>query len=118
MGPPQGAHHLAVGGAAEVRLGSDDGVRVWLNDAVILSQSTCRAVVRDQDVLPVTLRAGWNRLLFHVRDNGGGWSLRARVTGPGGAAATGLRVAVSPGNPTLVPQADADRDGTGDACTP
>jgi cysteine-rich repeat protein len=103
---------------AEVRLGSDDGVRVWLNDTVILSQSACRAIARDQDILPVTLRAGWNRLLFHVRDNGGGWSLRARVTGPGGVALPGLLQGVTPATGAIAPQADSDGDGLGDACEP
>ena len=104
--------------AAEVRLGSDDGVRVWLNGAVILSQSTCRAVQRDQDTVPVTLQSGWNRLMFHVRDNGGGWSLRARITAPGGAALANLRTAVTPPSAALAGQADSDGDGVGDACAP
>jgi hypothetical protein len=104
--------------AAEVRLGSDDGVRVWLNGAVILAQSACRGVLRDQDTLSVNLQSGWNRLMFHVRDNGGGWALRARLTAPGGATLTGARAGLGPAAPAFGAQLDSDRDGVGDACAP
>lgn len=49
-----------------VGLGSDDSVRVWLNGELIHSKWAGRPLIVDQDLFPVKLRKGKNRLLVKV----------------------------------------------------
>jgi len=68
-------------------LGSDDGVRVWLNGRVVHDHLLGRGVAKDDDLVPVTFRKGDNRLLMKVENGGGGWGLILRVLTAGQAAA-------------------------------
>ena len=61
-------------------LGSDDGLKVWLNGRNILTNDIPRGFGFDQDKLNVILEPGWNRLLLKVNDIGGGWVLSARFS--------------------------------------
>jgi len=74
-----------------ILLGSDDGVKVWLNGDVVHSNNIDRGEVPDQDVAPVRLRQGVNDLLLKVSQGGGGWSVSARIVGPDGQPIAGLR---------------------------
>lgn len=67
-------------GAAQIRVGSDDGVRVWLNGEVVHENNTDRGVRLDEDVVPVTLHDGKNELIVQVTQGGGGWAMQLRVT--------------------------------------
>jgi len=62
-------------------IGSDDGVRVWLNGALIHSHHIHRGAKFDQDIVPVTLKKGRNKVLVKVtnRRYGAGWILVFRV---------------------------------------
>ena len=82
---------------AELRLGSDDGVKVWLNGSVVWENDVQRGFSADQDRVPVLLGAGWNRLLLKVSNGAGGWEFGARLVGPDGTPLTGL--VVQAGNP-------------------
>jgi len=67
---------------AELLVGSDDGLAVWLNGEQYLSQlEVARGVTVDQDRMPVSLRAGNNLLLLKVTQYGGGWGVCARFAG-------------------------------------
>lgn len=67
---------------AEIRLGSDDGVRVWLNGQVVWDNlQAARGVVVDQDRFPIQLRAGQNVLLVKVTQGGGDWGFCLRLAG-------------------------------------
>lgn len=102
--------------AAQLRIGSDDGVRVWFNGTEVLSVQTCRGVNRDQNTAAVRLRAGVNRLVMKVRNNSGAWGYLARFTTPEGVAITDLGIELSGSGRVVANQADADRDGRGDLC--
>lgn len=65
-------------------LGSDDGVRVWINAKLIHTNAAYRAAYPDQDRLPVTLTKGWNTLLIKVLQGSGGWGYYVRFVDPGG----------------------------------
>ena len=57
---------------------SDDGVRLWLNGALVHSNHSHRGVDTWPDHVAVTLQPGWNRLLIKI-DNGAGpsgWRVR------------------------------------------
>ena len=65
-------------------LGSDDGVRVWLNDELVHTNPAYRGAYPDQDRVPVTLKKGWNKLLIKVLQGGGGWGYYLRFVDPEG----------------------------------
>ncbi|MCB1127205.1 MAG: HEAT repeat domain-containing protein, partial [Verrucomicrobiae bacterium] len=73
-------------------MGSDDGLKVWLNGAVVHSNNIDRGQVVDQDMAPIKLRAGDNELLMKVTQGGGGWSACARIVGTDGQPIPGLQV--------------------------
>jgi len=75
-----------------ILLGSDDGVRVWLNDALVHSNPAYRGCYPDQDNVKVPLRKGWNKLLVKVLQGAGGWGFSLRFADPDG----GLRYALEP----------------------
>lgn len=78
--------------AAVLLLGSDDGVKAWLNGTVVHSQNVDRGWVVDQDVVPVTLKTGVNELLLKITQGAGGWMASARIVGTDGQPIPGLSV--------------------------
>jgi eukaryotic-like serine/threonine-protein kinase len=74
--------HVKSPAATEARLllGSDDGVKVWLNGEPIFAHEVGRGVHIDEDKVPMALKPGWNRLMIRVHQGGGGWGLAARIT--------------------------------------
>ncbi|MBN1272701.1 MAG: DUF2961 domain-containing protein [Candidatus Aminicenantes bacterium] len=68
----------------EMLLGSDDGIRVWLNDRLIHTNPSYRSAVPDQDSIPVTLKEGLNKILVKVLQGGGGWGFFLRFVDPDG----------------------------------
>jgi hypothetical protein len=69
---------------AQLLIGSDDGVRIWLNDKLIHTNPAYRGAYPDQDRIPVTLKKGWNKLLVKVLQGGGGWGFYVRFIDPEG----------------------------------
>jgi hypothetical protein len=63
-------------------LGSDDGVKVFLNGTEIHRVLTVRAAEPDQDNVPLRLVKGWNRLLLKIENNFGGYNFYARILDP------------------------------------
>jgi hypothetical protein len=66
-------------------LGSDDGVKVFLNDKEIHRVLTVRVVKVDQDRVPLQLVKGWNKLMLKIENNYGGYNFYARVLDPKGS---------------------------------
>lgn len=77
--------HSPVEQPARLELGSDDGLKAWLNDELIHANNALRGVRLGDDQVAVTLRAGWNRLLLKVTNDGGGWAACARLRAPDGS---------------------------------
>jgi len=69
---------------AHMLIGSDDGVRIWLNDNLIHSNPAYRGAYPDQDRISVELKKGWNKLLVKVLQGGGGWGFYVRFIDPEG----------------------------------
>ena len=76
---------------AALLLGSDDGVKAWLNGAVVHSNNVDRGLVVDQDMAPIRLKKGANELMLKITQGGGGWAACARVIGTDGKPVRGLR---------------------------
>jgi len=68
----------------ELLIGSDDGVKVWLNGELVHSNHAHRGLTIDQDRVQVKLKQGTNLLLVKVENGGGDWSLALRVRDPDG----------------------------------
>jgi hypothetical protein len=66
-------------------LGSDDGVKVFLNDIEIHRVLKVRVVKVDQDRVPLRLVKGWNKLMLKIENNYGGYNFYARVLDPQGS---------------------------------
>ena len=60
-------------------LGSNDGVRVWLNGAVVADITKGRGLQLDSNRVPVVLKKGRNTLLFKVEERGGSWGFACRL---------------------------------------
>jgi HEAT repeat protein len=75
-------------------LGSDDGVKAWLNGVVVHSNNVDRGATPDQDMAPIHLKQGANELLLKVTQGGGGWAACARLVGSDGRPIKGLQVQV------------------------
>jgi hypothetical protein len=78
--------------SAELLLGSDDGVRVWLNGGLVHTNPAYRAAEPDLDRVTVRLKKGWNKVLVKVLQGAGGWGYYVRFADPDGA----LRYALKP----------------------
>ncbi|MBN2309335.1 MAG: HEAT repeat domain-containing protein, partial [Candidatus Hydrogenedentes bacterium] len=75
-----------------IEVGSDDGVKVWLNGTVVHANNASRGVDGPTDRADATLRAGWNALMLKVTQGTGGWAFCARIRARDGGALGGLRV--------------------------
>ena len=71
-------------------VGADDGVFAWWNGERVMDVAGCQGVNTDQFTAPVEVAAGWNTLLFKVRDQGGAWGVQARFYDTDGAIVTDL----------------------------
>lgn len=63
-------------------LGSDDGVKVWLNGQLVHENWIGRAVVKDDDLFPLSFKKGKNQLLLKVQNMQEAWGYCARIIGP------------------------------------
>ena len=63
-------------------VGSDDGIKVFLNDKEIHRILKIRVAAPDQDRIPLVLRKGWNKLMLKIENNFGGYNFYARVMDP------------------------------------
>jgi hypothetical protein len=66
-------------GTALMGLGSDDGVKIWLNGDLVKDSWVRRNTRIDEDLFPLNLRAGKNRLLLKIQNMKGEWSFFARI---------------------------------------
>jgi HEAT repeat protein len=75
---------------ALLAVGSDDGIKVWLNGEVVHANNASRGLTPDQDKVDVDLRAGENVLMMKITEGGGDWAATARLTRPDGASIPGM----------------------------
>lgn len=57
----------------KVGLGSNDGVKVWLNGELLLDKKSSRVAEPDQEILTLPLKRGKNTVLVKIDQIGGGW---------------------------------------------
>ncbi|MFZ4738511.1 MAG: transglutaminase domain-containing protein [Bradymonadia bacterium] len=76
---------VAQEGEYELRIGTSDPIKVWVNDVPVLRLPTVADWAEDALIVPVRLRAGVNRVLVKSAHGEGPWLFAARVTRRGGA---------------------------------
>ena len=81
---------------ARLEIGSDDGVKLWLDGRLVHANNVARNLQPGSDNVEVTLNQGWNPVLLKVTQNNAGWGFCLRVTEPGGAPIAGLRASTTP----------------------
>jgi hypothetical protein len=64
---------------ATLKCGSDDGIRIWLNGAMVHSKLELRSLKVDEDSVDIKLKEGRNTLLVKVCEKGGGWNFHVRL---------------------------------------
>ncbi|MGH7454414.1 MAG: hypothetical protein ACRENG_23875, partial [bacterium] len=77
-----------------MELGSDDGVKVWLNGELVHANNASRGVTPGDDVIEITLRQGWNPLLLKIMQGTGGWGACVRLRNLDGSKVEGAKVAL------------------------
>lgn len=81
---------------ARLDLGTDDGVKVWLNGTQVHANNVARPIKPGSDKVAITLKEGWNTLLMKITQNTMGWEFCARIVKPDGTPLVGLRNEISP----------------------
>lgn len=82
---------------ALLELGSDDGVKVWVNGQEVFGNNAVRPASPGQDKVKIRLKQGVNTLMLKITQGGGEWRAYCRLRAADGGALTG--VAVAPGAP-------------------
>lgn len=77
---------------ARFEVGSDDGIKIWLNGKLVHRNQAQRGSAPGQDRVPVRLKKGWNQVLLKIEDQVGGWSFYWTVAADGPAKGLLARV--------------------------
>ncbi|HSW01698.1 MAG TPA: HEAT repeat domain-containing protein [Sedimentisphaerales bacterium] len=77
---------------AKLELGSDDGVKVWINGQLVHANNAGRPVTLGEDKVDVTLKEGVNAVLVKLAQEGGQWAMALRLRTPDGGRIEGLKV--------------------------
>ncbi|MEM7263113.1 MAG: DUF3857 domain-containing protein, partial [Planctomycetota bacterium] len=100
--------------AAELRLGTGDGYRAWVNGTLVASEDVQRDRSFDQSVVPISLAKGWNTVLVKVAESDGRWELQARLSAAGGGRIRGAKEG-QPDGPALASALERFRSVRGEA---
>lgn len=77
---------------ARLEIGSDDGVKVFVNGKVVYGNDTTRPCTPNQDKVKITLDEGENVVLMKIIQIGGNWEACLRVRDADGSKADGVKV--------------------------
>ncbi|MGB9626773.1 MAG: HEAT repeat domain-containing protein, partial [Phycisphaerae bacterium] len=76
---------------ARLLLGSDDGIKVWLNGKVVHANNATRSLTCGDDKVTITLKKGWNLLRIKLTQGGGDWSFCCQLAAVEGGPLEGLK---------------------------
>jgi dienelactone hydrolase len=103
-------------GPARVSVGSDEGIRVWLNGVLVHERQGERPLRHDEDAVDIEMREGRNTLLVESEQRRGPWVFTLRVLEPGSELARVREIApaiVDSATGTLSIRTDAPGDRVG-----
>jgi hypothetical protein len=69
---------------AQLSLGSNDGIKVWVNGKLVADRAVSRSASPGQDKAACEFAAGWNEIRVKVDNTGGPWGFYLEVREPGG----------------------------------
>lgn len=75
---------------AKLLVGSDDGIKVWLNNILVHQKNVERAFRAGEDTCAIHLKEGANTLLMKITQGRGGWAASAVVCDQDGQPLKGL----------------------------
>jgi hypothetical protein len=76
----------------ELRVGSDDGYKLWVNHKLVSEQNVYRAMEMDQETHKVKLNKGKNLILLKVTQDWGEFGFMLRVVDAEGKEVPGIKV--------------------------
>lgn len=76
--------HADAATPAELLIGVDDTIKVWLNAELLHKNATPGAAIADEEQVPISLQPGWNLLLLKIVQFTGPWEFCARLQNPDG----------------------------------
>jgi len=65
--------HMEKDTDVQIGIGSNDGVRMWVNDKLVLDHKIGRKAEPNQEILTVHFKKGENTILLKIDQLGGGW---------------------------------------------
>ncbi len=78
--------------SVQIRVGSDDGYKLWLDHELVGEEHVYRAAYRDQESYPLELSEGMHLLLIKVDQDYGSFEFMLRVVTPNGDRVRGIKV--------------------------
>lgn len=90
-----------------LEIGSDDGIKAWLNGKLVHANNVARAATPGSDKAKVTLDKGWNKLMLKVTQNVGPWEFCARFRNGDGSKIDGIEVNCLYEEPDIAAEQDA-----------
>jgi len=78
---------------AKLLLGSDDGLKVWLNSKKVFSIKPKRGLTPEENSVDVVLNKGWNQLVLKIENNVGGWGFALDIKDRNNKAISSLKYA-------------------------
>ncbi len=63
-----------------LELGSDDGIKLWINGTLIHQKNIIRGHNQGEDVAEASLEKGWNKILMKITQGTGGWGASMVIT--------------------------------------
>ncbi|HUU93869.1 MAG TPA: hypothetical protein VM238_21965, partial [Phycisphaerae bacterium] len=80
--------------AVRLEMGSDDGIKVWINGKVVHSNNATRPCRPGEDKANADLKQGWNKVLVKITQGGADWAFCIRIVKPDGSAIDGMKVSI------------------------
>jgi hypothetical protein len=80
-----------------MEIGTDDGIKLWINGKLVHANNAIRGLTPRQDTAAATLEQGWNDFLAKITQHTMGCGACIRVLTPDGALIDDLRC--DPGRP-------------------
>jgi HEAT repeat protein len=77
-------------------MGSDDGIKAWLNGKQVHSNNASRPASPGEDQVPVDLKAGWNTVLLKITQGSGDWGYYFDILTPDKKAMTDITYGPAP----------------------
>ena len=79
-------------GQVQLEMGSDDGIKLWVNGALVHGNNAVRGFTPAQDKATATLKKGWNAFLVKITQDSAGCAMAIRLHPADSATVQPLRV--------------------------